>query len=143
MVCFKKKKKKISEVSEFSILPYTQNRKLGNLRICLFLQILRVVVNQDLKTTKIWTKKKTERFQYDLKEKIKIFDISKFLILLYTQDRKLKNLGNLTFILNFDSSCNSRLESNRKNELKQKLKVYNFWKISEMFFISNFDTGCN
>ena len=24
-------KKKISEVSEFSILPYTQNRKLGNL----------------------------------------------------------------------------------------------------------------
>ena len=28
---FYKKKKSISEVSEFSILPYTQNRKLGNL----------------------------------------------------------------------------------------------------------------
>ena len=28
----KKKEKKISEVSEFSILPYTQNWKLGNLR---------------------------------------------------------------------------------------------------------------
>ena len=27
----KKKEKKISEVSEFSILPYTQNWKLGNL----------------------------------------------------------------------------------------------------------------
>ena len=29
-------KKKISEVSEFSILPYTQNRKLGNLGKCCF-----------------------------------------------------------------------------------------------------------
>ena len=28
----KRKEKKISEVSEFSILPYTQNSKLGNLR---------------------------------------------------------------------------------------------------------------
>ena len=28
---FNKKKILISEVSEFSILPYTQNRKLGNL----------------------------------------------------------------------------------------------------------------
>ena len=31
-----KKKKKISEISEFSILPYTQNRKLGNLGKCSF-----------------------------------------------------------------------------------------------------------
>ena len=38
---------------EFSILPYTQNRKLGNLEIRPFLQILTVVINQDLKTTKI------------------------------------------------------------------------------------------
>ena len=29
-------KVKISEVSEFSILPYTQNRKLGNLGKCSF-----------------------------------------------------------------------------------------------------------
>ena len=29
-------KVKISEVSEFSILPYTQNRKLGNLGKCCF-----------------------------------------------------------------------------------------------------------
>ena len=98
MVCFKKKKKKISEVSEFSILPYTQNRKLGNLRICLFLQILRVVVNQDLKTTKIWTEQKTERFQYDLKEKIKISEIHDFSILPYTHDWKLKNLRNFVYL---------------------------------------------
>ena len=38
---------------EFLILPYTQNRKLGNLEIRPFLQILTVVINQDLKTTKI------------------------------------------------------------------------------------------
>ena len=30
-MCFGNKKKTISDVSEFSILPYTQNRKLGNL----------------------------------------------------------------------------------------------------------------
>ena len=30
---------KISEVSEFSILPYTQNRKLGNLGECSFTSI--------------------------------------------------------------------------------------------------------
>ena len=29
-------KKKISEISQFSILPYTQNRKLGNLGKCSF-----------------------------------------------------------------------------------------------------------
>ena len=33
MMCFEKKK---CEVSEFSILPYTQNRKLGNLGKCSF-----------------------------------------------------------------------------------------------------------
>ena len=43
------RRKKISEVSEFLILPYTQNRNLGNPEICLFLQILTVVINQDLK----------------------------------------------------------------------------------------------
>ena len=33
---FEKRKMPISEVSEFSILPYTQNRKLGNLGKCSF-----------------------------------------------------------------------------------------------------------
>ena len=45
------------------------------------------------KYTKIWTEWKTERFQYDLKEKIQISEVSEFLILLYTQNRKLGNLG--------------------------------------------------
>ena len=32
-----RRKKKISEMSEFSILPYTQNRKLGSLGKCSFI----------------------------------------------------------------------------------------------------------
>ena len=44
---------KISEVSEFSILPYTENRKLiGNLGKVLLLQNLAVVVTKDSKITK-------------------------------------------------------------------------------------------
>ena len=41
--------------------------------ICLLPQILPVVITQDLKTTKMWTERITERFQYDLKEKNKSF----------------------------------------------------------------------
>ena len=43
------------------------------------------------------SERKTERFRYDLKEKIKIFEISEFLILHYTQDGKLGNLGNFVY----------------------------------------------
>ena len=40
--------------------------------ICLFFQVLTVVITQDLKTTKIWTERKTERFRY-IKRKNKSF----------------------------------------------------------------------
>ena len=66
--------------------------------IYLLLQILTEIIPQDSKTTKIWTEQKTERFWHDLKEKIKISKISKFLILSYTQNRKLKNLGNFVYL---------------------------------------------
>ena len=89
------RRKKISEVSEFLILPYTQNRNLGNPEICLFLQILTVVINQDLK---IWTERQTIKFRYDLKEKVKISEISEVSLLPYTQDRKLGNLGNFIYL---------------------------------------------
>ena len=46
----------------------------------------------------LWTERKTEKFLYDLKEKIKISEISKFSILPYTQDRKLRNLGNFVYL---------------------------------------------
>ena len=65
--------------------------------ICLFFQILAVVITKDLKTTKIWTEQKTERFWYKLKEKRKTSEISEFSTLTYTQDRKLGNLGNFVY----------------------------------------------
>ena len=92
---------------------------------CLFLQILTVVaINQDLKTTKIWTGWKTERFRYNLKEKIKISEISKFSILLYTQNRKLGNLGRLYFTSTFSSIWNPRPRNQKKNWDKKNITLW-------------------
>ena len=44
---------------------------MENLELCLLLQILTVVITQDLKMTKIWTERKSERSWYDLKKKKK------------------------------------------------------------------------
>ena len=49
---FNNKKIPISEVSEFSIMPYTQIRKLGNLESFLLLQFLEVYETQNLKAEK-------------------------------------------------------------------------------------------
>ena len=45
----------------------------------------------------LWTERKTEKFRYDLKEKIKISEISKFSILPYTHDRRLRKSGKIFF----------------------------------------------
>ena len=47
---------KISEISKFLILPYTQDRKVGNLRN------LTLIVTQDLKTSKKLTDNKNKHF---------------------------------------------------------------------------------
>ena len=78
-----KKKIKISEVSEFSILLYTQNGKLGNLGKFYFPSTF----------SSIWRLNK---------ESMKISEVSEFLIWPYEQNWKLGNLGNFTFALNFD-----------------------------------------
>ena len=46
---FNTKKKTVSEVSEFSILVYTQNRKLGNLGKFYLLQFLVICETQNQK----------------------------------------------------------------------------------------------
>ena len=46
----------------------------------------------------LWTEPKTETSRYDLKEKIKISEVSRFSILPYTQDRELGNLGNFVYL---------------------------------------------
>ena len=48
---------KISEISKFLILPYTQDRKVGNLRN------LTLIVTQDLKTSKKLTDNKNKNFR--------------------------------------------------------------------------------
>ena len=59
-------KKTISEVSEFSILPYTQNQKLGNLGKCSFTSNFDSCYNlrfrQKLKIVK-WIKKKKRKLR--------------------------------------------------------------------------------
>ena len=88
-----------------------------------------------LKTTKIWTGRKTESFRYDLEEKLKTFKISKFYILLYTQDWKLGNFGNLTFNSDFDSNLNSVFEKKKKKWMERKTKMlqYSLRKKNEHF----------
>ena len=45
---------------------------------------------------------------------MKISEVSQFSILLYTQNRKLGNLGKWCFTSNFDSSCNLRCKNDKK-----------------------------
>ena len=72
-----RKKWKFSRFPSFRFFPIPKkNSDISE--ICLFFQVLTVVITQDLKTTKIWTERKTERFRYELKEKIKISKIFDF-----------------------------------------------------------------
>ena len=95
---FEKRKMPISEVSEFSILPYTQNRKLGNLGKCSFTSNFESCCNlrfrndknelrQKLNVTK-WIKKKKRKlprfpsFRFCSIPKIENSEISERVLLL-------------------------------------------------------------
>ena len=67
------------------------------------LQLLTVIGTEDAKTTKNKLRKKVKG-QATLAEEIS--EVSKFLILSYTQNQKLGNLEKCSFTLNFDSNCN-------------------------------------
>ena len=54
-------------------------------------------------------------------KKVKIYEVSEFSILSYTQNRKLGNLGKCSFTPNFDSGGNLTSRKD-KNELTQKLE---------------------
>ena len=49
-----------------------------------------------------------------LVKKVKISEVSEFLILPYTKNQKLGNLGKCSFTSNFDSSCNLRRKNDKK-----------------------------
>ena len=63
-------KKKISEVSEFSILFYTLNRKLGNLRKCSFTSNFGSCCNLTCKNNKKVSETKSLRSRYAFRRKI-------------------------------------------------------------------------
>ena len=100
------KKVKISEVSEFSILSYTQNQQLGNLGKCSFTSNFDSSCNLRFRNDKNELRQKLKGQDMLLEEKKKISEISEFSILSYTQNRKLGNLGKCSFTSNFDSICN-------------------------------------
>ena len=121
------KKVKISEVFKFSILSYTQNRKLGNLGKCYFTSNFDSSCNLGFRNDKNELRQKLKGQYMHLDEEKKIFEISEFSILSYTQNQKLGNLGKCSFNSNFESSCNLRFR-NDKNELRQNLKVIKWIK---------------
>ena len=47
-------------------------------------------------------------------EAVKIFEVSEFSFLPYSQNQKLGNLGKCSFTWNFDSSCNWRCKNYKK-----------------------------
>ena len=49
-----------------------------------------------------------------LEDEVKISEVSEFLILSYTQNRKLGNLEKCSFTSNFGSSCNLRCKNDKK-----------------------------
>ena len=108
------KKVKISEVSDFSILPYTQNRKPRNLGKCSFTSYFKICFNFRFRSDKNELIQKFKGQDMLLEEKNKISEVSEFSIFLYTQNRKLGNLRKSFFTSNFDSSCNLRCKSEKK-----------------------------
>ena len=104
---------KISEFSEFSILPYTQNRKLGNLGKFSFTSNFDRSCNLDVKATNKLLRQKHEAPDVLLLENVKISEVSEFCTLPYTQNRKFRNLGKCCFTSNFDSNCNLRCKNDK------------------------------
>ena len=99
----REEKVKISKTSEFWILPYTQNRKLQNLGNFSFTSIFDNFCNLRFRNDKNELRQKLKGQDVFLEEKKKTSEVSKFLILPYVQNRKLRNLGNFSFTSNFDS----------------------------------------
>ena len=74
-------KKKISEVSEFSILPYIQNRKLGNFGKCSFTSNFDNCCNLRFRNDKNEPRQKHKVQDMLLEEKKKTSEVSGFSIL--------------------------------------------------------------
>ena len=143
----------------FCPIPKIENSEISE--ICLFLQNLRVVITQDLKTTKIWTERKIERFRYELKEKIKIskifdfdlyprwktrksrkFYLPRILTLVVTQDLKTPKKWAETKTEKFRYDLEQKQKFPRfpsfRFRLIPKIETRKSWKVLFCFIIYNF-----
>ena len=100
------KKVKIFEISEFSVLSFTQSQKLGNLGKCSFTSNFDSSCNLRFRNDKNEPRQKLKSQDMLLEEKKKISEISEFSILSYAQNRRRGNLGKWSFTSSFDSICN-------------------------------------
>ena len=143
----------------FCPIPKIENSEISEM--CLFLQNLRLVITQDLKTTKIWTERKIERFRYELKEKIKtskIFDfdlyprwktrksrkfyLPRILTLVVTQDLKTPKKWAETKTEKFRYDLEQKQKFPRfasfRFRLIPKIETRKSWKVLFCFIINNF-----
>ena len=113
------KTKTISEISKFSLLAYTPNRKLGNLENFSFTSSFGSVWNSKHKDWKNVVREKTLTLWCGLTRKMPISKVSEFSVLLYTQNQKRGNLRKSSFASTFGNIWNSK-SKNWKNDLNKK-----------------------
>ena len=82
--------------------------------------------NLDVKTTTNLPRQKLKGQDMLSLKKVKIAEVSELLILSYTQNRKLANLGNCCFTSNFDGNCNLRCKNFKILTEKKKRKFPKF-----------------
>ena len=131
--------KKNSEISKYWILPYIQNRKLGNLRKCSFTSNFDSFCNLRFRNDINELRQKLKgNARYAFRRK-KMSEVSEFSILPYTQNRKLGNLGKRFFTSNFISSCNLRCKNDKKIT---EAKIYSFCQdIPDIIFFKAYCVG--
>ena len=157
----------MSKVSEFPILSYIINRKLGNLGKCSFTSNFDSSCILSCKNDKKLTETKAQRSRYAFRRKIKKLESFQVFHFVLCQNGKLGDSESFFFNSNFDSGCNLRFRNDKKltkrktwrsryafRKKKRKFRRFpSFWfcpisklktqKCWKVFFYSNFDSNCN
>ena len=108
-----RRKMKISEVSEFSILPYTKNRKLGNLENISLLSNSDSSYNSRFKNDKNTNWAKNGKVLIRLKRKKEKF--LRFPSFRFCPIPKIENseMSEILFTSNLDTGCDSRFKNTK------------------------------
>ena len=161
----------IPEVSEFSILPYSQNWKLGNLGNMSLTSNSDSSYNSRFKNHKnvnsaenwkvpIWFKRESKNFR-DCKvfdfvlyprsktRKSRKFVLPRILILIVTQDSKTPKKWTETKTKRFRYNLEQKNKQTKKKSEISKFSILPYtrnWKLGNLgnfYFTSNFDSTCN